>query len=89
MAKDTANCSSMGIDACGSIVQASTGGLAIGLPILLKGLLFSVAALILVIILKSQYATWGKDSDYTISDFLWNGVRALGIFAMVMMFAAL
>lgn len=86
---DTANCSTLGIDACGNIVKASSGTIASGVPLVLQGLLFAVAALILVIILKSQYNTWAKDSDYTVSDLLWNGTRAICIFLMVIMFTAL
>lgn len=88
MATDTMNCSSAGIDACGAIVKASSGVVATGAPLLLQGLLFAVAAFIYVIILRSQYGTWVKDSDYTIGDLLWNGTRATALILIVLIFIA-
>lgn len=89
MSTGTANCFSAGIEACGSTVKATSGIVASGMPVLLQGATFVVSALILVIILRSQYSTWGKDSDYTIADLLWNGTRAICVFLIVLMFTAL
>lgn len=89
MATDTMNCSSSGIDACGAIVKASSGVVATGFPLLLQGLLFVVAIYACVIMLRSQYNTWTKDSDYTIGDLLFNVTRTISVTLIVLIFITL
>lgn len=86
MSTDTANCFSAGINACSAIVKSASGDVASGGPFVIKAVLFAISALILTLILKSQYDTWATSDNYSIADLLWNSVRAICVFSIVMIF---